>query len=194
MNGLDINVRNTYDFVQETDAIHVSFTASFVHPTAQHIIFNTNFVERLSPQIKHTIDNFYDEYCMHVVLNRPTPTPTPASLTPSSNTTTTNTTSRELNDSLGSSRRVVHEHHYQGQTCAVCHSAYKQNEFVRTLPMCKHYFHKRCIDPWIKRNHTPTCPVCRTQIIQAQQTDSSRADPAQTTPAPEEPSPPRADV
>lgn len=187
MNGLDINVRNTYDFVQETDVIHVSFTASFVHPNAQHIIYNTNFVERLSPQMKHTIDNFYDEYCMHVVLNRPTvlTTSTPP---PTATPTATTTTSRELNESLGSSRRVVHEHHYQGQTCAVCHSNYKQNEFVRTLPMCKHFFHKRCIDPWIKRNHTPTCPVCRTQIIQAQQTDSSHPDPAQTSPAPEEPS------
>lgn len=190
-----MNVRTTRDFVQECDVVNVSFTAFFSHPNAQHIFYGTNFVERISPQIKHIIDNFYDEYCMHVVLNTnqatsattdPPPPPQP--------------TSRHVNESLGSSRRVMHEHHYQGQTCAVCHSLYKQNEFIRTLPACKHFFHKRCIDPWIKRNHTPTCPICRAVVLlPPPQTSSSppetpRPSVESTHPSSTEPSPRREDI
>lgn len=174
MEGLDIHVRTMHDFVQERDVVNVSFTASFAHVHAQNIIYNTNFIERLSPQIKHTIDNFYDEYCMHVVLNQPHVNTPEGDL---DRAAPTSSSSRRVNETLGSSRRVMHEHHYQGQTCAVCHSGYKQNEFVRTLPVCKHLFHKRCIDPWIKRNHTPTCPICRANIIPHPQTDSLLADP-----------------
>lgn len=187
MEGLDIHIRTTHDFVQDRDVVNVSFTASFAHAHAQNIVYNTNFIERLSPQIKHIIDSFFDEYCMHVLLNRPnTSVDESTSTHPEIATIASPPSSRRVNESLGSSRRVMHEHHYQGQTCAVCHSGYKYNEFVRTLPLCKHIFHKRCIDPWIKRNHTPTCPICRT-IIHLQ-TDSPLADLAHPAPTQTDPS------
>ena len=159
MDGLDVNIRNTHDFVQQVDVVCVTFKASFSHPSANQIVYDTNFIEHLSPQIKGLIDTSFEEYRMHVELNVTYPPNTTHPPTP-----TQIATSREVNESLGSTRRVMHEHHFQGQECAVCHSNYKLNEFVRTLPICKHYFHKRCIDPWIKKNHTPTCPICRTLI------------------------------
>ncbi len=166
MDGLDVNIRNTHDFVREVDTVRITFTASFAHPSAKQIIYETNFIEHLSPHVKQVIDSAFDDYHMHVTLN----TSSFSSIISDSSgaltatATATTTTSRELNESLGSTRRVMHEHHFQGHECAVCHSNYKLNEFVRTLPVCKHFFHKRCIDPWIKRNHTPTCPICRTHV------------------------------
>ncbi len=46
--------------------------------------------------------------------------------------------------------------------CSICLENYKKNEFYRTL-CCKHVFHKKCIDHWIKKDHL-NCPMCRTEI------------------------------
>lgn len=198
MNGLDVNIRNTRDFVQEIDIIHVAFTALFTHPHAQHVIFNTNFIEYVAPKIKSTIEQCYDEYYMHVLVNN---TSSSSHSTPATSAATTTTTadtpvqesspsSKELNELIGNSRRVVHEHHYHDQSCTVCRSSYKQNEFIRTLPLCKHVFHKRCVDPWIKRNQSPTCPICRANILPSVQTnvhplmETVRLSDEQSIPAP----------
>ncbi|KAI4364963.1 hypothetical protein MLD38_020995 [Melastoma candidum] len=43
--------------------------------------------------------------------------------------------------------------------CAICLSEYQSQEMIRSIPVCGHYFHDCCIDPWLKRNGA--CPVCR---------------------------------
>lgn len=43
--------------------------------------------------------------------------------------------------------------------CAICLSKYEQNEMIRTIPECKHYFHADCIDRWLWKN--ASCPLCR---------------------------------
>ncbi|CAI8597696.1 unnamed protein product [Vicia faba] len=43
--------------------------------------------------------------------------------------------------------------------CAVCLVEFKQEDRVRTLPLCSHTFHIHCIDTWL-RSH-PNCPLCR---------------------------------
>lgn len=43
--------------------------------------------------------------------------------------------------------------------CPICLCEYKENEMLRMLPDCKHYFHLSCIDAWLKLN--ASCPVCR---------------------------------
>jgi E3 ubiquitin-protein ligase RHA2 len=48
--------------------------------------------------------------------------------------------------------------------CVVCLQHVKSNEYYRELN-CKHSFHKKCIDKWMKKcidyNHTASCPICR---------------------------------
>ena len=51
---------------------------------------------------------------------------------------------------------------YSNDTCSICLSNINLNESVRTLP-CNHYYHKKCIDPWIFTNYT--CPLCKLHLI-----------------------------
>ncbi|CAF2122860.1 unnamed protein product [Brassica napus] len=47
--------------------------------------------------------------------------------------------------------------------CPICLGDYKGNHLLRQLPDCKHLFHLKCIDTWLRLN--PTCPVCRTSPL-----------------------------
>ncbi|KFM72940.1 E3 ubiquitin-protein ligase RNF115, partial [Stegodyphus mimosarum] len=42
--------------------------------------------------------------------------------------------------------------------CAVCLEDFHLRQKVKSLP-CKHFYHKRCITPWLEKNNT--CPSCR---------------------------------
>jgi Ring finger domain len=44
-------------------------------------------------------------------------------------------------------------------TCSICQEEYKDDEEIRLL-LCKHYFHKRCIDQWLSAENV-RCPLCR---------------------------------
>ncbi|KAM0943604.1 putative transcription factor C2H2 family [Dioscorea sansibarensis] len=44
--------------------------------------------------------------------------------------------------------------------CSICLADYKDTDVLRLLPECRHLFHLKCVDPWLR--HHPTCPVCRT--------------------------------
>ncbi|KAM7265683.1 hypothetical protein ACFE04_003366 [Oxalis oulophora] len=50
-----------------------------------------------------------------------------------------------------------------GTCCSICLADYKSSDSLRLLPDCKHLFHVKCVDPWLRLN--PTCPVCRTSPI-----------------------------
>ena len=45
------------------------------------------------------------------------------------------------------------------ETCSICLEPYAPKEYKRELPECKHVFHKRCCDRWLKKHST--CPICR---------------------------------
>ena len=49
------------------------------------------------------------------------------------------------------------------QDCSICLERFKVNEYQKTL-VCKHSFHKKCIDRWFKKEHS-NCPMCRTIAI-----------------------------
>ena len=44
-------------------------------------------------------------------------------------------------------------------TYAICLGEYKPRDTLRIVPVCNHYFHAQCIDPWLKLNFT--CLLCR---------------------------------
>lgn len=43
--------------------------------------------------------------------------------------------------------------------CSICLQDYKDTDVLRLLPECGHFFHLKCVDPWLKLH--PTCPICR---------------------------------
>lgn len=43
--------------------------------------------------------------------------------------------------------------------CSICLVDYKDNDKLRLLPDCRHIFHVKCIDTWLRLH--PTCPNCR---------------------------------
>ncbi|XP_058763789.1 E3 ubiquitin-protein ligase ATL6-like [Vicia villosa] len=46
--------------------------------------------------------------------------------------------------------------------CAVCLAEFDNNDTIRVLPQCNHFFHPPCIDAWLSTH--VTCPVCRTNL------------------------------
>lgn len=46
--------------------------------------------------------------------------------------------------------------------CVVCLCEFEDEEKLRLLPICAHFFHPECIDAWFV-NHT-TCPLCRCSL------------------------------
>ncbi|KAF8005639.1 hypothetical protein BT93_K0043 [Corymbia citriodora subsp. variegata] len=46
-----------------------------------------------------------------------------------------------------------------GGSCSICLGEYKEGEVLRLLPECGHFFHMKCVDPWLRLH--ATCPVCR---------------------------------
>ncbi|WAR04028.1 RN215-like protein [Mya arenaria] len=47
-------------------------------------------------------------------------------------------------------------------SCAICLEKFYLKQKLRVLP-CSHFFHTKCVDPWLVRNHT--CPLCKLNII-----------------------------
>lgn len=46
--------------------------------------------------------------------------------------------------------------------CAVCLSEFLEQERIRLIPSCRHFFHIDCIDTWLQSN--ANCPICRGSI------------------------------
>ena len=47
-------------------------------------------------------------------------------------------------------------------TCAICQENIENNNVIRKIKKCNHFFHINCLDKWLE-NHA-TCPSCRTDI------------------------------
>lgn len=47
------------------------------------------------------------------------------------------------------------------QVCCICLSKYANKDELRQFP-CSHFFHKRCIDKWMKINEL--CPLCKGKV------------------------------
>ncbi|XP_072952158.1 NEP1-interacting protein 1-like isoform X3 [Typha angustifolia] len=47
-------------------------------------------------------------------------------------------------------------------SCAVCLQDFKEGEYARRMPVCRHFFHTLCIDRWLMGH--ASCPICRQDI------------------------------
>lgn len=47
------------------------------------------------------------------------------------------------------------------QVCCICLARYVDNDELRLLP-CGHFFHKDCVDKWLKIN--ALCPLCKAEL------------------------------
>eukprot|EP00257_Ricinus_communis_P025243 XP_025012657.1 E3 ubiquitin-protein ligase At1g63170 isoform X2 [Ricinus communis] len=56
-----------------------------------------------------------------------------------------------------------HERFISGEdaVCCICLAKYANNDELRELP-CSHFFHKDCVDKWLKIN--ASCPLCKTEV------------------------------
>jgi hypothetical protein len=70
---------------------------------------------------------------------------------------------KEINKIIGKSNKIKKDDVIVNENCLICMEKYNTNEFKRLLPKCKHYFHKKCVDKWLKKN--ASCPICRDKII-----------------------------
>ncbi len=73
---------------------------------------------------------------------------------------------KEIKNLLGKSLKMKKNDNKMNEydVCNVCFEEYKENEYIRVLPNCKHHFHKRCIDKWLKKK--AQCAVCRFNVFE----------------------------
>jgi len=65
----------------------------------------------------------------------------------------------DINCALSKPTKIKDSDNILNESCLICIDNYKKGEFKRELPKCKHYFHKKCIDKWLKKK--ANCPICR---------------------------------
>jgi hypothetical protein len=69
----------------------------------------------------------------------------------------------EINEILCKPTKIKKDDKIVLENCLICMENYKINEYKRVLPDCKHYFHKKCIDKWLKKKSS--CPICRAELL-----------------------------
>jgi len=69
-------------------------------------------------------------------------------------------TCKKINESMGKYEKVGKDD--LDKECSICIEMFKEKEFKRCIPDCKHIFHKKCIDKWLKKK--ASCPMCRISI------------------------------
>lgn len=66
-------------------------------------------------------------------------------------------------------------------TCSVCWELFNKDEKIARLS-CDHFFHKTCIEPWLKLH--ATCPICRHRLIPDPPPASNPPPPTSNPPPP----------
>lgn len=50
-------------------------------------------------------------------------------------------------------------------SCSICLSDFEEGEEGRELVMCKHAFHRKCIERWLLHGNQGTCPLCKRLLL-----------------------------
>ena len=69
-------------------------------------------------------------------------------------------------------KRGIQEH--EEDCCSICLCRMMENEEARKLPQCTHYYHKKCIDKWLRVKRT--CPNCNTPVLVEIHSDCHEAE------------------
>ena len=59
--------------------------------------------------------------------------------------------------------------------CSICRNNIQENEPLRKIKNCGHYFHLNCIDNWLLTNNT--CPLCRCNITEVNEANQDEGQP-----------------
>lgn len=76
-----------------------------------------------------------------------------------------------INSILGKAINIKANDSVIDDYCMICMEKYKIRQFKRIIPKCNHFFHKKCIDKWLKKK--ATCPVCRCDLLEQNITNLS---------------------
>ena len=71
---------------------------------------------------------------------------------------------RSMTEVIGKSRKIKKQDCFLEEECSICQTNYQEKELMRELPNCKHHFHKRCLDKWLKKK--AQCPMCRKNLFE----------------------------
>lgn len=72
----------------------------------------------------------------------------------------TKKSTKEFLKNLGSYYKVKENNKFLKLKCSICLEQIKLNEYIRLLPKCEDFFHKKCIDKWFHKSSNKICPVC----------------------------------
>ena len=73
----------------------------------------------------------------------------------------TSSTFRDIEDNT--EIEVLNSEEPEQDICVICREQFQNNEIIRKVKKCKHYFHLSCSNTWF--NNNMTCPLCRQCII-----------------------------
>ena len=49
--------------------------------------------------------------------------------------------------------------------CNLCNDLFECKQFVFSFNVCKHKYHKRCINSFLKLNNATICPICKDDFL-----------------------------
>jgi len=58
----------------------------------------------------------------------------------------------------------------EDSTCVICQEETEDNDYIRIMPKCKHFYHKDCIDKWL-REESNKCPLCKCEVGEGERID-----------------------
>ena len=74
----------------------------------------------------------------------------------------TNTTSIVTHNTVMTNTTIETVDNNIDERCSICHDSYNENNVIRRINCCGHFFHCNCVDTWLATHIT--CPICRRDI------------------------------